>query len=168
MGLWWRVMVVQPDIALEHGFEILAATEMVRTQDLGDAAVEALDHAVGLGPARRDEAVRDVELDAALIKAVPSRWAGAGRSTAGAYFEEGGHPGPDIYVQVGEAKTLLADGRRHAECAPAGGRRGKDRRIPRHAARLPAPRRHPAGGQGRDRAHGEVGAAQAGPEPKSS
>lgn len=63
-------MAVGPDIALERGFEVLAAAEEVRAQHLGDAAVEALDHAVGLGPARRDEAMFDAELGTALIKAV--------------------------------------------------------------------------------------------------
>ena len=47
-----QMVVVQPDIALERGFQIVAAAEVVRAQDLGNAAVEALDHAVfGAAPA---------------------------------------------------------------------------------------------------------------------
>jgi len=67
-----QVLVVQPDIAFERGFEVVAAAEVVCTQDLRNAAVEALDHAVGLRPAWRGEAVVDSELGTALIKAVRS------------------------------------------------------------------------------------------------
>lgn len=58
---------------------------MVRTQNFGNSAAKALDRAVGLGPAREDEAVLDAELGAALIEAVHS-----GRLTLAVGGEEGG------------------------------------------------------------------------------
>jgi len=66
-----QVLVVQPDIPLERGFQVVTATDVVRAQNVSNAPVEALDHPVGLGPARRDEALLDAECGAALIEVAP-------------------------------------------------------------------------------------------------
>jgi hypothetical protein len=44
-----ELLVVEPDIAVQRGFQFLTGSEMVALQHLLDPAVEALDHAVGLG-----------------------------------------------------------------------------------------------------------------------
>lgn len=67
-------MVVQPHIASYCYFEVVPASRVVGARDGDNAAVVALDHAVGLGPARRDDAVLDAELGAASIEAVLPAW----------------------------------------------------------------------------------------------
>ena len=51
-----EVVIVDLDIALQGRRQGLPGATAVGRQDLADAAVKALDPAVGLGMARRDEA----------------------------------------------------------------------------------------------------------------
>lgn len=53
------VTIVEADIALEGIRQVLPGTKAVRRQDLGNAPVEALDHAVGLRMMGPDQAVLD-------------------------------------------------------------------------------------------------------------
>ncbi len=64
------VLIVQVAVALEGCRQILARVKAMRGQDLADAPVEALDHAVGLRMAHRGKAVLDTELVAELVKAM--------------------------------------------------------------------------------------------------
>ena len=54
------VAIVDAGIALQGLRQVLPGAKAVGRQDLADAAVKALEHTVGLGMARRDEAVLDV------------------------------------------------------------------------------------------------------------
>ena len=65
--------VVKMNVAHQRGFQVFAADEMVALQHLLDAAVEALDHAVGLGVHRRRQAVLDAEVGAEQVELVLSR-----------------------------------------------------------------------------------------------
>ena len=67
-----ELAVVEVDVAQEGLFQVLAAVEAVALQDLLDPAVEALDHAVGLRPHRRREAVLDPEVRAEGVELVLS------------------------------------------------------------------------------------------------
>lgn len=71
-----QLLVIQPDIAVQRGLQLLAGSEVVALQHFLDASVEALDHAVGLGRFRRGQAVLDVERLAEYVELVfPSRGA---------------------------------------------------------------------------------------------
>ena len=65
-------MVVEPHIAVQCGFQLLARAEVVRLQHILDPAVEAFDHAVGLRVHRRGQAVLDAEVGAQLVERVPA------------------------------------------------------------------------------------------------
>jgi len=52
-------MVVQRDVAVQGLLQVLTGPEVVRAQQVGDAPVEALDHAVSLRVARGRQAVLD-------------------------------------------------------------------------------------------------------------
>ena len=56
-----ELTVVEPNIAQDGLLEILAAPKAVALQDVLDPAIEAFDHAVGLGMHRRREAMLDAE-----------------------------------------------------------------------------------------------------------
>ena len=58
------------DVAREGGVEIGGGLEAGLTDDFCDAAVEALHHAVGLGVARRRQAVLGAELGAGPVEGV--------------------------------------------------------------------------------------------------
>ena len=58
---------------MQRGFQLLARLEVVRLQHLVDPAVEAFDHAVGLGELRRSEAVFDAQLGAEQVEQVRAR-----------------------------------------------------------------------------------------------
>ena len=58
------------DVAVQRGFQFRAGAEMVRPKHLLDAAVEPLDHAVGLGVLRRGQAVFDAKVAAQQIEVV--------------------------------------------------------------------------------------------------
>jgi len=55
---------------VQSGFQFLARAEVVALQHLFDAAVEPLDHAVGLGVLRRSQAVFDAEIGAEQVELV--------------------------------------------------------------------------------------------------
>ena len=58
------------DVAVQRGFQLRAGAEVVRPKHLFDAAVEPLDHAVGLGVLRRGQAVFDAKVRAQLVERV--------------------------------------------------------------------------------------------------
>ena len=68
------MVIIDVDIALQGRRQVLPGAEATGRQDLADAAVKALDHAVGLGMARRDEAVLNVLCVTDPIEAVLARW----------------------------------------------------------------------------------------------
>jgi hypothetical protein len=47
-GFLWQLVIVQPDIPQDGGLKFFAAMEVMGAQDVGDAPVEAFNHAVGL------------------------------------------------------------------------------------------------------------------------
>ena len=55
-----KLLIVEQDIPVQRGLQFFAGTEVVALQHLFDAAVEALDHAVGLRMLRRGGAVFDI------------------------------------------------------------------------------------------------------------
>ena len=56
-----ELLVIEPDVAVERGFQFLARPGVVALQHLLDPAVEALDHAVGLWQLGRGQAVLDAK-----------------------------------------------------------------------------------------------------------
>jgi len=62
--------MVEPDIAVPRCLQLLAGSEVVALQHFLDAAVEPLDHSIGLGRLRRGRAVLDIESCAELFEAV--------------------------------------------------------------------------------------------------
>ena len=68
-----ELLVVEPDVAVQRGFQFLAGSEVVALKHLFDPAVEALDHAVGLRRLGRGEAVFDAQLGAKLVELVLAR-----------------------------------------------------------------------------------------------
>lgn len=91
------MLVVQPDVALERGFQIRAALEVMASQHFGDTAVEAFGHAVGLGPADRRQTVFDAQGRAELIKLVL-----AGSST----LARGEEPVGEFLAVIGEVVRM--------------------------------------------------------------
>lgn len=67
--MWW-LMVVGQDMAVPRSLRPLARREMVRLQHLLDAAVEALDHAIGLRVRRWSQTALNAEGGAELIERV--------------------------------------------------------------------------------------------------
>ena len=53
-------MVVQPGVAQQGLLQILARMEAMRSEHIGDAPVETLDHSVGLGRSGPDQPMLDV------------------------------------------------------------------------------------------------------------
>ena len=68
-----EVVVVEPGVAFERGLQILARAEVRGRQDVADAPIEALDHAVGLRMTRLGEPVLDAEQGARTIEGVLAR-----------------------------------------------------------------------------------------------
>ena len=68
-----QLRVVEMDISHQRGFQVFAVDEMVALQDVLDAAVEALDHAIGLRMHRRRETVLDAKLIAEPVEIVAPR-----------------------------------------------------------------------------------------------
>ena len=71
-GLLGDVLIVDLDVLQEGLFEVVGGIEAGGGQHLADAAVEALDHAVGLGVTGFDETVVDVVFGTDLIEGVCS------------------------------------------------------------------------------------------------
>ena len=65
-------MIIQPYIAAQGVLQALGRIEAGGGQHLADAAIEALDHAIGLGMTGLDEAVVDAVLLAGAVKAMTS------------------------------------------------------------------------------------------------
>ena len=68
-----EVVVVELGVAFERGLQILARAEVRGRQDVADAPIEALDHAVGLRVTRLGEPVLDAEQGALTIEGVLAR-----------------------------------------------------------------------------------------------
>ena len=71
-GLLRYVVVVQVRIAMKRGFEILGGCKMMGLQHLGNTAIEAFDHAIGLRMAWRNQAMFDALPGTGVIKDVLS------------------------------------------------------------------------------------------------
>ena len=56
-----QMLVVEPDEAVQRRLQIMCAVEAVRLEHLGQAPIEALDHAVGLGVFGLGQSVIDVQ-----------------------------------------------------------------------------------------------------------
>ncbi|ANX03426.1 hypothetical protein PG2T_03955 [Immundisolibacter cernigliae] len=63
-----QVVVVERDIAVQGLLQVLAGPEVVRAQQVRDAPVEALDHAIGLRVARGRQTVLDAQFLAQAIE----------------------------------------------------------------------------------------------------
>ncbi len=66
-------MVVELGVSAQRVIEVFIGVEMSGFQDLGDAAIETLDHAVGLWTPGLDQPMVDVLLLAKLVKRMPPR-----------------------------------------------------------------------------------------------
>jgi len=67
-SLLWQMMIVQPDITQDRRLQFFTGTEMVRAQDIGNAPVEALHHAVGLRSLGPRQAMLDAQLREELVE----------------------------------------------------------------------------------------------------
>jgi len=67
------MMVVQPLVLPQRLVHVLARVEVPRPQQVGDAPVEAFDHAVGLGPLGPDQATLDPVFGAQPVEGVMPR-----------------------------------------------------------------------------------------------
>ena len=56
-----QVLVVQPDVAVQRGGQVVGAVEVVGAQHLLKAPIESLDHAVGLRRLRPGQPVLDAQ-----------------------------------------------------------------------------------------------------------
>jgi hypothetical protein len=79
-----QLAVIEPDVAQDGLFELFAAAEVMALQDVLDAAVEPLDHAIGLRVHRRCEAVLDAELGAEVVEVVAACGAALSQAEEGA------------------------------------------------------------------------------------
>ncbi len=61
-------MVVEEDVAVEGGFRVLVGEEVVGFEDVGDAAIEAFNHAICLRAVGLSEAVFNAEGLAELVE----------------------------------------------------------------------------------------------------
>lgn len=66
-GLLIDVVVVQPVITFERGFQVFQRVEPVCVQDVAYTAIKALDHAVRLRPIGRDQPMINAMLATELI-----------------------------------------------------------------------------------------------------
>ena len=89
------------DAAVQRGFQLFAGTEVVALQHLLDAAVEALDHAVGLGVLWRGQTVLDAKVGAELVERVLA----------------GGRPFAQTEQAVGEFLTVIGQHRANTQRA---------------------------------------------------
>ena len=62
------MLIVEPDIAFDGAAQVFAGLETIRRQHVGDPAVEAFDHAVGLRVSRLGQAMFDTQCDTEPIK----------------------------------------------------------------------------------------------------
>ncbi len=81
--LLWDVVIIEVEIALQGGFQMPGRGEGGGFQHLGDAAVEALDHPVGLRVSGLDQPMVDAVVGAGSVEDVPAgRFALAGGAEA--------------------------------------------------------------------------------------
>ena len=67
-GTLGDLVIVGPLVIFQGLFQIRRGVEALAAQDLGDSAIEALHHAVGLRVSWRDQAVLDVRFLAHLVE----------------------------------------------------------------------------------------------------
>ena len=67
-GALRNVVVVDLDVVAQRGFEFCCRSEPCLINDFADTAIEALDHAIGLWMARRNQAMLDIELFAQTVE----------------------------------------------------------------------------------------------------
>ncbi len=72
--LLWDAVIIQVDEAFEGCLEGGGGVEAVGAQHLGDAAVEAFGHTVGLGGSGRDQTMRDAVGGADPIAGMDAGW----------------------------------------------------------------------------------------------
>ena len=124
-----QMMVVEPGIAQERGLQFLSGTEVVGAQQIGDATVEALDHAVGLRVLRLGQSMLDAQFSAELVEGVfPRRGTFArGDKAVGELLAIVGQEGADVERRgLGQRRQkTLGVGRRlggiYGDEDPAGG-----------------------------------------------
>ena len=73
-GFLWDELVVDLDAAFEGIGQVLGGVEARGAQHVGNAAVEAFNHAVGLWGSRFDQTVLDVVRRTDLVKRVTAGW----------------------------------------------------------------------------------------------
>ena len=88
-----QMVIVEPDVAGKCGLEMLTTGEAVGVEDIGDAAVEALHHAVGLGCSRLSEPVLDAQGLAEPIELMAA----------------GGQPGAAAEEPIGELGAVVGE-----------------------------------------------------------
>ena len=71
-GLLGQVVIIEPGVAQKGGFHVLGIIETMGCQNVCDATIEALDHAIGLRATRLGEAVLDARAYAPVTKALSS------------------------------------------------------------------------------------------------
>lgn len=105
----------------------VARTEVGGGQDVADAAVEALDHAVGLRMARLDEPVFDVQQGAFAVEASPGDANGRLCNRAAAVcapWAASGHSGAPAQHRSGPDRRHATRRERVVWCGPAGATSG--------------------------------------------
>src|SRR5690606_29192098 len=92
------MMVVQPDIAQECRLQFFTGTEVVRAQDIGDAPIEALHHAVGLRSLGPRQPMLDAQLRAELVELMLTcgRTFASGDEAIGEFLAVVGEDGPHL------------------------------------------------------------------------
>ena len=66
-------MVVEPDITVQGGLQVLRTVEAVRSQDLRNPTIEAFYHPIGLGRAGLGQTMFDTQRSTESIKLVFAR-----------------------------------------------------------------------------------------------
>ena len=128
-----QLRVVECDISHESLLQVEGAVEAVGFQHIGDAPVEALDHAVGLGRFRRGQPVLDAKLGAEMVElmvlrggACPGRKEPIGElfSVIGQCFGDPDRAGP---MQIAQEPSGIRgrlggqDAHEHPPCRPVDG-----------------------------------------------
>ena len=67
-GALRNVVVVDLDVVAQRRFKFCCRSEPCLINDVADTPIEALDHAIGLWMARRDQAMLDIELFAQTVE----------------------------------------------------------------------------------------------------
>lgn len=67
-GALRNVVIVDLDVVAQRRFELRCRSEPCLINDVADTPIEALDHAIGLWMARRNQAMLDIELLAQAVE----------------------------------------------------------------------------------------------------